>query len=79
MQTAHISHGGQNMMQSHGQPHYGELESLEYRRVRIQELLSEGIVSEEMEGQLKQKLTALEQQAALIKAYQFHAGQRNAA
>jgi hypothetical protein len=68
-----------NMMQKYGQPGYGELELLEYRRVRIQELLSEGIVSAEMEHQLTQKLTTLEHQVDLLKAYGSAAPQRHAA
>jgi len=55
-------------MKPYGQSPSGEIELLSYRRQRIEELLSEGIVSEEMERQLRQTLAAVETQVELLKA-----------
>lgn len=49
-------------MQASGQSLWRERELLEYRRERIELLLSDGIVSPEMEIQLTQTLTALERE-----------------
>jgi hypothetical protein len=66
-------------MQTIGESLYGDLELLEYQRERLENLLSEGIVSAEMECQLRQKLTAVARQVEMLKAYRVPSPHRHAA
>jgi hypothetical protein len=56
-----------------------ELELLEYRMERIEQLLSDGIVSAEMEFQLRHTLALLERESESIRSARFAPAHRQAA
>lgn len=66
-------------MQMPGQSLGGELELLEYRQQRIEELLDEGIVSAEMETQLRHTLSTIEQEVQSLRAHRVRPAHRRAA
>lgn len=66
-------------MQTSGPSIWRELELLEYRRERIELLLSDRIVSPEMESQLRQTLALVDQEIESLKANRFTPAYRQAA
>lgn len=66
-------------MKTSGQSIWRELELLDYRRERIEMLLSEGIVSPEMETQLRQTLAAIDRETESLKAHRIAPPHRQAA
>lgn len=66
-------------MQGSGQSPWRDRELLEYRRERIELLLSEEIVSPAMEAQLRQTLAAIDREIESHKALQFAPAHRHAA
>ena len=67
------------MMQKPEQTVSYESAALDYRRERIELLLLDGIISPEMEAQLRQTLIALERRSEALRAPSALSGQRQAA
>jgi hypothetical protein len=67
------------MMQEPEQSVSHELAALDYRRERIELLLSDGIVSPEMEAQLRQTLIAVERRSEALRTPFVAPAQRQAA